>query len=73
MKKPSIVTPTDETTTLARVFDTRLVAKGWTWLPVVEVFTWVCMAWLAGRRQPQRTLWQRLSLGRCSSWQAIIS
>lgn len=63
MKKPSVVKPTDEVITLVRVFDSRLVVKGWTWLPAIEVLTWGFMAWQASRRQPQRTLRQNLSLG----------
>ena len=63
MKKPAVVTPVDEVTTVAHIFDTRLVVKGWTWLPVFEVLTWGFMAWLVGRHAPPRTLRQRLGLG----------
>ena len=63
MKKPAIVTPTDETTTLARLLDTRLVAKGTTWLPVAEIIVWAGMTWHVSRQQPARPLSQRLGLG----------
>ncbi|HSR30537.1 MAG TPA: hypothetical protein VLY63_08220 [Anaerolineae bacterium] len=63
MKKPAVVRPADEVTTVGRVFGTPLVVKGKTWLPLTELAVWPVMAWLAGRDRSDRTLWQRLGIG----------
>jgi Zn-dependent protease len=63
MKKPAVVRPADEVTTIGRVFGTPLVVKGKTWLPLTELAVWPLMAWLAGRGRSDRAWWQRLGIG----------
>jgi len=61
--KPDVVRPTDEVTTVGHVFGTPLVVKGKTWLPLVELVVWGVMAWVAGKRRPDRSVWERLRVG----------
>ena len=63
MKKPAVVRPADEVTTVGRVFGTPLVVKGRTWLPLTQLAVWPVMAWLAGRGRSDRGWWQRLGVG----------
>ncbi len=63
MKKPPAVRPGDEVTVIGHVFETPLVVRGRTWLPVAQFGAWGIMAWLAGKRRPQRTWGQRLWVG----------
>jgi Zn-dependent protease len=63
MKKPAVVRPADEVTTVGRVFGTPVVVKGKTWLPLTELAVWPVMAWLAGRGRSDRSWWQRLVIG----------
>jgi Zn-dependent protease len=63
MKKPAFVTPTDEVTTLGRLFGTPVVVKGITWLPVAELVAWAVLAWMAGKGRPARPWRERLGVG----------
>jgi len=63
MKKPAVVHPTDEVTTVGTVFNTPLVAKGKTWYPVTQLITWPIMAWVAKKRLPERSWLQSLGIG----------
>lgn len=63
MKKPAVVRPADEVTTVGRAFGTPLVVKGQTWLPLTELAVWLLMAWLAGWGRPDRAWGQRLGIG----------
>lgn len=63
MKKPAVVKPADEVTTIGRLFGTPLVVKGNTWLPLTELAVWPVMAWLAGRGRSDRDWWKRLAIG----------
>jgi Zn-dependent protease len=57
------VRPSDEVITVGRIFDTPLVVKGITWIPAVQLVTWPIMAWYAGKRDPRRSLAERLGVG----------
>jgi Zn-dependent protease len=70
MKKPAPVMPTDEVTIVGRVFDTPLVVKGNTWLPLTELALWPVMAWLAGRGRSDRAWRTRLAIG--ASTMAVV-
>ena len=48
---------------LLHLFGTPLVARGWLSLPFNELLVWLGMAWWAGRKRPERSLWQRLGVG----------
>jgi hypothetical protein len=63
MKKPVVVSPSDEVTQIGTIFDTPVVVKGRTWLPAAELVIWVFTTWLAGKRRPERTLFQRMGVG----------
>lgn len=63
MRKPAVVSPTDEMNQIGRVFDTPVVVKGATWLPVSEFIIWIFTTWLAGKRRPDRTLYQCMGIG----------
>lgn len=63
MKKPTILLPTDEATTVGRVFDTSLVVKGKTWFPATGFIFWMVMTWVAGRGHPERSCGKRLATG----------
>lgn len=63
MKKPVVVKPDDDVTTVGRVFGTPVVVKGKTWLPLTELAVWALMAWVAGRGRPERSWWKRLGVG----------
>jgi Zn-dependent protease len=63
MKKPAIVSPSDDVTQIACVFSTPVVVKGKTWLPISEWIVWVFTTWLAGKRREGRTLFQRMGVG----------
>jgi Zn-dependent protease len=56
MKNPFAITPTDEVTTVGRVFGVPVVVKGRSWYPLMELGTWMVMIWLGGRRRPRRSL-----------------
>jgi Zn-dependent protease len=63
MKKPTILLPADEATTVGRVFDTSLVVKGKTWFPVTGFIVWMVMTWVAGQGHPERSCGKRLGTG----------
>lgn len=63
MIKPPVVRPTDEVTTVGRVFGTPVVVKGKTWLPLAELIVWGAMTWIAGKRRPERSWLARLGVG----------
>ena len=63
MKKPIVVNSYDDVTHLGTVFNTPVVIRGWTWLPLAEGMVWIFTTWLAGKRRPERTRCQRLGIG----------
>jgi Zn-dependent protease len=63
MIKPTVVDPQDEVQVLGKVFGTRLVAKGRTWFPAVELAAWLIMAWTAKKRIPERSWPESLGVG----------
>jgi Zn-dependent protease len=63
MRVPLTVKPDDAVTPVGRILGTRLVVKGQTWLPFVEVVTWSIMAWYAHRQRPSRSWPKRVGIG----------
>lgn len=63
MRKPAMVSPSEDVTQIACVFDTPVVVKGKTWLPVSEWIVWLFTTWLAGKRRAERTLFQKMGVG----------
>ena len=63
MKKPTVLTPETEAKQVGEIFGTPLKVIGNTWLPVTELGAWGIMAWLAGKRKPQRSFWSNLGVG----------
>ncbi len=66
MKKPAILLPTDEATTVGRVFDTSLVVKGKSAFPANEFIVWMVMTWVAGQGHPKWSWGKRLGTGALS-------
>ena len=63
MKKPAVVKPDDDVTVVGHVFDTPVVLKGDTWLPLTELAVWAIMAWVSGRGHSDRSWRKRLGIG----------
>ncbi len=63
MIKPPVVQSTDEVSIVGTTFNTPLVAKGNTWIPVTQLITWPIMAWIAKKRIPARSWLQSLGIG----------
>ena len=55
MKNPFAIGQNDEVTRVGQVFGTPLIVRGLTWLPLIEIVTWLVMAWQAGKRRPERS------------------
>ena len=51
MIEPVAVEEGEDFTTIGRVFGTPLVVKGWTWLPLTQLFVWLAIPlwWDAGQ------------------------
>jgi Zn-dependent protease len=63
MKKPPIVSPTDDVESVGEIFGTPVVVKGKTWFPLTQFVVWLIMAWVAGRKRPDRSRWKNLGVG----------
>ena len=63
LKTSDIIGPNEDFTIIGEVFDTPVVVKGITWLPLVELLVWGFTSWLAGRRRPERTHSERIGVG----------
>jgi hypothetical protein len=63
MRKPIIVSPDEKGTEVGKIFSTPLVVKGKTWVPLTPLLTWPIMAWVAKRRNPQRSWRESFGIG----------
>ena len=63
MVKTTFVSPTDEFRPITSVFSAPIVVKGKSWLPFVELITWLIMARIAKKRVPTRSWLQCLGVG----------
>jgi len=63
MIKPAFVQPGEQVEVIGSVFGTPLVVKGWSWLPLAQLFTWPIMAWVAKQRRQERSWPQALGIG----------
>jgi len=63
LKTSDIIGPHEDFTIIGEVFDTPVVVKGITWLPLAELLVWGFTSWLAGRRRPERTHSERIGVG----------
>jgi Zn-dependent protease len=63
MLKPSVVSEGEQVTTVGKMFDTPLVVKGYTWLPLTQFVFWGIMAWYAGKRGQERSWEERIKIG----------
>lgn len=50
-------------TAVGRVFNTPVVVKARTWLPITQLGVGAIMTWLAGRRHPDWPCWKRVATG----------
>jgi Zn-dependent protease len=62
MIKPEVLTPEDDVTLIAHIFEAPLVTKGWSWFPLTQLITWLIMAREAGRVHPDRSWFQRFKV-----------
>lgn len=62
MIKPEVVSPGESVNQVGEIFDTPLVTKGWTWLPLTEIAVWGLMAREAGRLHSERNWLTRLGV-----------
>ncbi|MEA1977468.1 MAG: hypothetical protein U9N80_06170 [Chloroflexota bacterium] len=62
MRKPPVLCPDDDAITVGRVFDTPLRVKGFTWVPLTQLFMLGIMSWIAGRNRPGRGLGERMHI-----------
>jgi len=62
MIKPAIISPNESVNQVGEIFDTPLVTKGWTWLPLTEIFVLGIMVREAGRLHPERSWGTRLGV-----------
>jgi Zn-dependent protease len=60
MIKPEVLSIEDNVTLLAHVFDAPLVTKGWSWIPLTQLVTWLIMVREAGRLHPNRSWFERM-------------
>jgi hypothetical protein len=63
MIRPVALEPGEDVITLGRAFGTPIVVKGWTWLPLTQLVTWLILSWIGGKRQPERAITKRLGTG----------
>ncbi len=63
MKKPAVYTPEQPGHTLTHLWDTPVVVVGRTWLPLVELASWMFFSWWSSRRDPDRKPGVSLGLG----------
>ncbi len=63
MKKPSVLSPDDDVTTIGHIFDTPIVVKGKTWFPIIELVFWLVMTVVTGKQHPQWSWSKRLGTG----------
>jgi Zn-dependent protease len=62
MIKPEIVSPGENVNKVGEIFETPLVTKGWTWLPLTELVVWCLMTREAGRLHPERSWITRMGV-----------
>jgi hypothetical protein len=62
MKPPKSPSHDHDLKIIAQVFNAPLVTKGWTWLPLTQLITWLVMTREAGRLHPERSWNQRLGI-----------
>jgi Zn-dependent protease len=73
MKKPDVVSLTDEVTVMGEVFSTPLVVKGNTWFPLVQLAFWPFMARFAKNREPSRSWFKATGIGALTTLAALGS
>ena len=62
MIKPEVVSPGESVNQIGQIFEAPLVVKGWTWLPLTEIFVLGIMTREAGRLHPERSWLTRLGV-----------
>jgi Zn-dependent protease len=48
---------------VGKVFNAPFAVKGNTWLPLIQILLWGIMTWFAGKKQPSRSLGERIGIG----------
>jgi Zn-dependent protease len=63
MIKPSFLEPEEKTTTFGKVFNTPIIAKGITWLPLLELAAWGLLTRVTRRKKPDWSRSKRVTAG----------
>ena len=63
----------NEDKVIATIFSTPLVAKGLSWIPLIQLLAWPLMGWLAKRRMPSRSWPESLGIGALTSSAALAA
>jgi Zn-dependent protease len=69
MIRPAFLSSEERPTTIGHVFDTPIVVKGITGLPLLELVAWGILSWVAGRNHPE---WSRSNKGTAGALTALI-
>ena len=67
MKNPFALQPGEDVRKIGSAFGTPLVVKGWSWLPVAQILTWLLMLQGARRKRPERPLSERAGVAAAST------
>jgi Zn-dependent protease len=67
MIKPAFLLADEQPTPIGLVFNTPLVVKGITGLPMLELAAWGLLTWVAGRKNPGWSRSERISAGAVTS------
>jgi Zn-dependent protease len=62
MIKPEAVNQDEDVSVVGKIFDSPMVVKGWTWLPLTQLITWAIMVREAGRLHPDRKWYQKMGI-----------
>lgn len=63
MIKPAFLEQNDQPTIIGHVFNSPVVVKGWTGLPLLEAGGWAMLTWVAGSKHPEWSKIRRISAG----------
>jgi Zn-dependent protease len=67
MIKPAFLEPDDQSTLVGHAFNTPIVVKGWTGLPLIELVAWGILSWVAGKKRPEWSWRKRVYVGGLSA------
>ncbi len=63
MIKPAFLSSDDQPTTIVHVYDTPVVVKGVTGLPMLELAAWGLLSWVADKKKPEWSRSRKIAAG----------